>query len=76
MNRGERLESLLARWVERKLAGCEPLDPAALCRDDSDLAQPLRDLVVECESVARRRTLRGFDRLTQVADSAEKGRAG
>jgi len=49
----EQLESLLARYVERRVAGADPPDPKDLCTDAPELVEPLRSLVREYESLAR-----------------------
>jgi len=50
----ERLESLLALYVERQVAGGDPPDPAELCRDTPELLEPLQELIVKLESVGQR----------------------
>lgn len=47
MNPHARLESLLARYLERREAGSDRPDPAELCRDVPDLLEPLRELIRE-----------------------------
>lgn len=52
MTTRERLESLLARWLERQRAGGRPTDAEELCRDAPELLEPLRRRIRELETAA------------------------